>query len=146
VTAIVWNTDNQLLLIRQNENNSWTLPGGIIDPGESPAQALVREVYEETGVKIRPKSIVGVFGGPEGFSRTYPNQDQVEFVDIVFECEAVGGTLECRDGEATEVRYFDITELCDLPVEYPVNLFSLINISSKPIFYWEESWLENIHN
>ncbi len=88
---------------------------GIIDPGEFPAQALVREVSEETGVIVSPERILGVFGGPEGFLRTYPNGDQVEFVDITFECRAVGGSLDCRDGEAIEARFFSTNELTALP-------------------------------
>ena len=47
VTAIVWSKERHLLLLRQSEGGLWTLPGGIIDPGEFPAQALVREVREE---------------------------------------------------------------------------------------------------
>lgn len=144
VTAVVWNTDRQLLLIRQKKNGSWTLPGGIIDPDESPAQALVREVWEETGIKSRPLRIIGVFGGPEGFRRTYSNRDQVEFVDIVFECQAVDGVLKCRDGEAIEARYFGIDELDELSVAYPISLSTLIKSAKKPIFNWDESWLTDI--
>jgi 8-oxo-dGTP pyrophosphatase MutT (NUDIX family) len=144
VTALVWNTDRQLLCLQQEEGGPWTLPGGIVDPEEAPAQALVREVWEETGVKIRPDRIVGVFGSTEGFRRTYANQDQVEFVDVVFECHAVGGRLECRDGEAVTVRYFEVSEIAALPIAYPVNLATLIGSSGEPIFHWDEKWLAEL--
>ncbi len=141
VTAIAWNASGHLLLIRQHENGPWTLPGGIIDPGESPAQALVREVWEETGVRIRPVRILGVFGGPEGFRRTYLNRDQVEFVDIVFECQGLEDTLECRDGEAVESRYFGIDELDELSISYPISLNTLVRPAKEPVFHWDERWL-----
>src|SRR4051794_30669467 len=73
VTGVVWDDAGKLLLIRQVAEAVWTLPGGIVDPGESPAFALVREIWEETGVLARPVRIIGVFGGPEGFRRTYSN-------------------------------------------------------------------------
>lgn len=141
VTGMVWNRDRELLLIRQDANGPWNLPGGLIDPGESPAQALVREVWEEAGVRIRPLRIVGVFGGPEGFRKTYLNRDQVEFVDILFDCLSLEGALGCRDGEAVEARFFSIDALNELPVVYPIRLDTLIKSAEDPIFYWDESWL-----
>ena len=54
------------LLQRRNDDGSWSLPAGAIDPGEGPAQAVVREAYEETGLHVVPEKVAGVFGG-EGF-------------------------------------------------------------------------------
>lgn len=141
VSAVVWNEEHHLLLLRQCVGGPWTLPRGIIDPGEFPAQALVREVSEETGVIVSPERILGVFGGPEGFLRTYPNGDQVEFVDITFECRAVGGSLDCRDGEAIEARFFSTNELTALPFSFPVDIATLLGTLNVPKFYWDEKWL-----
>ena len=68
----------------------------IIEPGEAPADAVVREVREETGLVVRPRAIAGVFGGRE-FRYVYPNGDQVEFTIVVYRCEAIGTSNEPLD-------------------------------------------------
>jgi len=65
---------------------------GAIDPGEAPAQAVVREVWEETGLRVVPERLVGVFGGLD-YRYTYPNGDEVETTVIMFECRPVDGEL-----------------------------------------------------
>jgi 8-oxo-dGTP pyrophosphatase MutT (NUDIX family) len=140
VTGMVWNKDRELLLVQ--ETDGWNLPGGIIEPEEYPAQALIREIREESGVVVRATKIVGVFGGPEGFHRIYPNGDQVKFIDVLFECMAVGGELNCGDGEALAAKYFSVAELAALNITYPISLTLLTQLSELPIFHWNEDWLE----
>lgn len=57
----------------------------MIEPQESPVQALLREVREETVLAIKVDRLLGVFGG-EGFGFTYPNGDQFEYTVIMFKC------------------------------------------------------------
>ena len=45
--------EDKVLLVRRADNGQWTLPAGIIHPGEEPSHTAVREVLEETGVAIR---------------------------------------------------------------------------------------------
>lgn len=49
--------EDRVMLVRVRDNELWYLPGGTIEPGESPVQALVREVAEELGVALDPSSI-----------------------------------------------------------------------------------------
>ena len=102
----------------------WSLPAGAIDPGETPAQAIVREVREETNLRVNPTRIVGVFGGAENFRFKYPNGDEVEFVVIIFECEIFGSELRANDGEALELKYFPVNNLPETTVTYPLEIFS----------------------
>ena len=67
VAAIIRNEAGQILFLVRADNGLWDLPAGAIDPGETPAQAVVREVREETGLIVEPVAVGGVFGGP-GFS------------------------------------------------------------------------------
>jgi 8-oxo-dGTP pyrophosphatase MutT (NUDIX family) len=85
VTAAVFNEHDQLLMLQHQDGGLWAPPGGTIEPGESPADAVVREVWEETSLLVYPVSIVGVFGG-EGFEIHYDNGDVTTYVMTVFEC------------------------------------------------------------
>lgn len=51
-TVILENASGQALIVKANYKSHWTFPGGIVDEGESPAQAAVREVQEEVGLTI----------------------------------------------------------------------------------------------
>ena len=122
VSAIVRDADERVLFMRRADDGRWGLPAGAIDPGESPAEAIAREVREETGLVVRPARVAGVFGGA-GYRHRYPNGDEVEWTVAVFDCEVVGGELAPRDGEALELRYFAPEEAPTLQLPYPRSLF-----------------------
>ena len=56
-SAVVVNHDGHLLLGRRSENFQWALISGILEPGEQPADAIVREVFEEAGILIRVEAV-----------------------------------------------------------------------------------------
>ena len=122
VSAIVRDADERVLFMRRADDGRWGLPAGAIDPGESPAEAIVREVREETGLVVRAARVAGVFGGA-GYRHRYPNGDEVEWTVAVFDCEVVGGELAPRDGEALELRYFAPEEAPTPQLPYPRSLF-----------------------
>ena len=130
--------EGRILLQRRKDDGRWGLPGGAIDPGEAPAQAVMREVYEEVGLRVRPVRLMGVLGAFPLFHHAYPNGDQVHLIVSVFECAVVGGELECRDGEATELRYFDVDEVPALLRKYPRELFD--DARKDAYFEWREEW------
>src|SRR5436853_643622 len=100
VAAIVRDEIGRILLVKSGEQ-WWGLPAGAIDLGETPSEAIVREVFEETGLNVLPKRIVDVFGGKD-FRYVYPNGDRVEYFIVVFDCEITGGELFAHDGEVSE--------------------------------------------
>ena len=59
--AAVIAQDGKILLMRRSDDRLWNLPGGMMEVGETPAQAVVREVLEETGVRCEPVALVGVY-------------------------------------------------------------------------------------
>ena len=63
--AIVTNQFNQALFIRRNDSRTWAPPGGSLENGELPTAALGREVEEETGLKVMPVRLVGLYYRPE---------------------------------------------------------------------------------
>ncbi len=110
VAAIILNEKGEVLLQQRSDNKLWGMPGGAIDPGEDPADAVVREVREETGLEVVPERVVGVYGGEDSMY-TYPNGDKVAVISIAFVCSVVGGTLRLDQDESLDLRYFPVDAL-----------------------------------
>lgn len=113
VTIIAFDKARRVLLVQHSDVEAWVAPGGSIEPGEAPADAVVREMREETGLLVEPLRILGVYGGPE-FRVTYRNGDQVEYVMTVFECQVVGGEMRADGVETLRARYVTRQELDEL--------------------------------
>ena len=113
VTAVVVR-DDQLLLVRRADNGAWTPVTGIIDPGEQPADAAVREVVEEAGVRVLPERLAGV-----GVTDVvvYPNGDESQYLDLTFRMGWVDGDPYPADGENTEARWFPLDALPAMSAE-----------------------------
>jgi 8-oxo-dGTP pyrophosphatase MutT (NUDIX family) len=104
-----------LLAWHAGATDGWSTVGGAVDPGESPAQAAVREAREEIGVEIRLGRLLDVLGGPD-YEVTYPNGDRTAYVTAVYEASIVAGTPAPADGELSEVAWFVREELPDAPL------------------------------
>jgi len=109
--GVVLDSGGQVLLGRRSDNGNWTLPGGIIDPAEQPADAAVREVYEETGVAAMPEVLTSIGVSPP---LTYRNGDKVQYLEYCFRCRAVGGEAAVNDGELVEVSWHALDRLPDI--------------------------------
>lgn len=121
VAAVIKNEQGKILF-QYPGGEYWSLPAGAIEPGETPEEAVVREVWEETGLKVQVKKQKGVFGGKR-FRHIYPNGDQVEYIVVVFECEITSGKLKSIDGESLKLQYFSFSEKPTLAIPYPDNIF-----------------------
>jgi 8-oxo-dGTP diphosphatase len=104
--AITFDPAGRLLLIRRGDGRGWSLPGGMLEPGERMVECLAREVGEETGLEVQPVRLVGVYSDPAYTHITYPNGDRVHFVSATFECRVVGGELKADGDESLDVAYF----------------------------------------
>ena len=113
VTIINFDEAGRALLVKHRDTDLWVAPGGAIEPGEIPADAAVREMWEETGLVVELVGILGVYGGPE-FVVEYSNGDKTSYVMTVFEGRVVGGKLDPVDDESTEAAYFFREELMAL--------------------------------
>jgi len=113
VSMLVTDDRGRLLVMRRADNGRWSLPSGIVEPGEQPARTAEREVLEETGLHVTAERVVGTFATPE---MTYPNGDRASYVTILFECRCHGGQLHAADGEALELEFRPLDDLPDMPI------------------------------
>ena len=120
--VLAFDADGRVLLARHAESGSWTAPGGMIEPHETPADAAVRETWEETGVFVHLTRVIGVFGGPL-CAVTYRNGDQLAWVATLFAARPLRGAPRADHEEMLDVRYFERRELATLPCRPHVRLF-----------------------
>ena len=109
VGAVVHDPAGRLLLIRRGHppmEGLWSLPGGRVEPGEADAEAVVRELREETGLEVVPGALIGsvIRSGPHGVS--YDIHDYAATV--------TGGVPRAGD-DAAEVRWVTEPQLRALP-------------------------------
>ena len=111
--GLVINDEGHVLCIRHAANRKWTFPGGCVEPDESPRDAVMREVLEETGLETRVVGLLGAGGGPD-YRIVYPNGDEVCYVSNLFECRIAGGHLRPDGVEVIEAAFFPIGRLTSL--------------------------------
>lgn len=98
VTGVVFNDDGQVLAIQRQDDDRWVPPGGVLELHEDPREGVVREVFEETGVKVRPGNLIGV----------YKNMP-LGVVSMAISCEVESGDPRPSD-EAVVARWLSIGE------------------------------------
>lgn len=103
VSAVVLDEQGRILLGRRSDTGRWAVPSGILEPGEQPAPAILREVWEETGVHAEVDVLASVFTGEQV---DYPNGDRAQYLDLTFRCRQVGGVAVVGDDESLEVGWF----------------------------------------
>lgn len=113
VGAILLNEIDEILLEKRSDCGVWGLIGGKLDPGESIIQTLHREVYEETGLKVKIENLLGIYSEPEKRIVTYlDNGDVAQLVDTIFIVRKIAGNLRKSD-ESEELKFFSIDALPD---------------------------------
>jgi ADP-ribose pyrophosphatase YjhB (NUDIX family) len=114
VSVLTFDEQQRVLLGLHVEGRRWTTPGGMVEPLETPAEAALREMWEETGLFVELTHIVGVFGGP-ACSVTYSNGDRMAFISTVFGARVLRGTPKPDGEEILELRYFSHEQALALP-------------------------------
>jgi ADP-ribose pyrophosphatase YjhB (NUDIX family) len=99
VFGIITDNEGRILLCHRRDRDLWNLPGGGVEAGESPVDALVREIKEETGLEAIPVHLTGVYSKP----------DQNEIV-LSFACQVTGGEITLTD-EADKIEYFEVGQI-----------------------------------
>lgn len=97
--AIINDALDRVLLCHRRDYDLWNLPGGGVEHGESPWDAVVREVFEETGLYVEFAESLGIYNKP--------TQGEIVFS---FRCNVVSGELALNDG-ADRIEYFALNDI-----------------------------------
>jgi len=115
VAGIIFSSDfSQVLLIKRRDVNIWVIPGGGVDPGETPAEAIVRECKEETGLSIKIERQVGI----------YTPINRLANYSYLYECSVVEGMPGLND-EVQGIGFFPLEKL------------------PHPLFFLHRQWIED---
>jgi 8-oxo-dGTP diphosphatase len=112
--------ENRVLLIRRGQPpllGEWSLPGGVLECGETLREAVIREAREETGLTVETGEMLGVY---ERIIRTEDGRVRYQYVLIDFLCRPASGDLKAAS-DAADVRWFTREELPGLNLAYDAN-------------------------
>ena len=109
-----------LLIQRKNEpfQGKWALPGGFVEYGEKVEDTVVREVFEETGLKTKIKEFFGVYSDPDRDPRGH-------IVTIVYLLDVEEGELIGGD-DAADARFFDLNDLPEFAFDHEIITLDII--------------------
>jgi len=105
--AAIFDKSQRILLHKRSDDGKWSLPCGWVEAGESPVQAVVREVKEETGLDVRPTYILGVYDSKARAPHRPHNCSH-----ILYLCTPIGGKLAIS-AESQDIGYFEIDAVAE---------------------------------
>lgn len=111
-SAAIFDEQERIFLTRRTDNGQWCLPGGRMESGESVTEACEREVWQETGLRVRVVRLVGVYSYPDQLV-VYPDGNKAHIVALHFEAEIVNGK-PALSNETTNFGYFTVEEVMAL--------------------------------
>jgi ADP-ribose pyrophosphatase YjhB (NUDIX family) len=103
--------DSKILLVRETaDNGRWTLPGGWADVNETPAESVMREVFEESGFETKVIKLLAVYDREK---QKHQPAFPYHVYKLFFHCEIVGGSATVSN-ETSEVAFFEQQEIPEL--------------------------------
>ncbi|MGD8403815.1 MAG: NUDIX domain-containing protein [Anaerolineales bacterium] len=94
--------NNKILLTQRDDFETWILPGGGVEPGESVAQAAIRETKEETGLEVELTKLVGIYSRLGNLLKGHV---------VLFIGKQIGGEIKCQPGETIAVEWFPFDQI-----------------------------------
>ncbi|WP_240414762.1 NUDIX hydrolase [Paenibacillus periandrae] len=104
--------DDQILMVRESNNNRWSLPGGFCDIGLSPSENVIKEIKEESGYEVKVTKLLAIFD-----STKHPHPPQpYHYYKIFIRCEIIGGA-PITGIETTDIQFFSENQLPNLSTD-----------------------------
>ncbi|GKX68235.1 NUDIX hydrolase [Inconstantimicrobium mannanitabidum] len=120
--------DGKVLLQLRTDSNSWGIPGGCVNVGESLQDAAKREVYEETALIVDDLQLFNIYSG-EKQHWIYPDGNEVYIINTVFISNSFHGIMKADEVESKELKFFNIN---NIPTEIiPTNVPILEDLKSR---------------
>jgi mutator protein MutT len=116
--GIILDEQQRVLLCHRCDVDLWNLPGGGVEQGETPAQAVIREVKEEVGLKVAVRKLAGVY--------IHSNKANIAFSYV---CDITGGKIRKSD-EADSIAYFSFPKIPSNT--YPFHVARIGDVLAKP--------------
>jgi ADP-ribose pyrophosphatase YjhB (NUDIX family) len=133
VTAVIENSNGELLMIERTDNGLWALPGGAQDFGESVTDAVEREVREETGLEVEVISLSGIYSDPRHVIAYDDGEVRQEF-SLCFRARPAGGSLR-TSSETQRVSWVPLDQLGHLEIHPSMRLRILHALERRPVPY-----------
>ncbi|MEB3370211.1 NUDIX hydrolase [Saccharopolyspora mangrovi] len=120
VAAVVQNDQGDVLMIERTDNGLWAIPGGAQDIGETTREAVIREVEEETGLRVEITGVTGIYSDPRHVIAYDDGEVRQEF-SITFEAKIVGGNVR-TSSESKRVEWVSPERIPSLNIHPSVRL------------------------
>lgn len=125
--VVIFDKKGRVLLSHRRDLDLWNLPGGGVESGELPIEAAIRETREETGLKIKIKGLIGVYGKT--------NRDEVVFL---FRGKIKGGELK-KTSEADQHKFFKIKKIPENTIpKHKERIMDAVKENADPVFTRQE--------
>jgi ADP-ribose pyrophosphatase YjhB (NUDIX family) len=109
IRAVVFNHQDEVLLVKEKADGKWSLPGGWADIGQSPSETAVKEVLEETGFAVEPVKLLAVLD-----KRCHPHPPQLDYAYKIFmQCHILSGEYH-QAFDILDIGYFPQNNIPDL--------------------------------
>jgi 8-oxo-dGTP pyrophosphatase MutT (NUDIX family) len=108
---VVHDRQGRVLLELRSDFKRWGLPGGHQEVGDSSADTAIREVFEETGLRIKRPQVFGIASDPRHETIRFPNGDRTQSVSILFHAKKPRGEPTFDPRETLELGWFALGDL-----------------------------------
>jgi 8-oxo-dGTP pyrophosphatase MutT (NUDIX family) len=108
--VIILDGNGRILLHHRIDNDTWGLPGGAMEIGESLEETAIREAYEEVGLVCKDLKIFNIYSGDKLYYK-YPDGNEVYNVTATYFCKDFSDQIVVDESEGNDARFFTVNDI-----------------------------------